>query len=274
MKNFALFLIVVISFVSCKKDASSEDEPPSFECAVYNGITLPQVGDSTNYNVDTTTFKSSLNGGKDVAWNFTGLKIQAAAKTHYIDIAGLKYSSHFPSAKYTSTINDELVYIGSTPTGLEVQGAVITVADTNFIAVYDKKYNQIDFPLNYLDEKSSAYSYDETKYNLQIVVDGDKSSADSLVLSRNGIVNMIVDGCGTLTMPNATYEVLRIYKEETVADTVVAHLFAGFGTKKVIIVEKETIYKTYEFVTDSLSAPVLIIELNNNKEAEVVRFQN
>ena len=274
MKNLALFLIVVISFVSCKKDASSEDETPSFECAVYNGITLPKVGDSINYNVDTTTFKSILNGGKGVAWNFTGLKIQDAAKTHYIDTAALKYSSYFPSAKYTSTINNELVYVGLTSTGLEVQGAVISVADTNFIAVYDKKYNQIDFPLNYLDEKSSAYSYDETKYNLQIVVDGDKSSADSLVLSRNGIVNMIVDGCGTLTMPNATYEVLRIYKEETVADTVVAHVFAGFGTKKFIIVEKETIYKRYEFVTDSLSAPVLIIELNNNKEAEKVHFQN
>ena len=106
------------------------------------------------------------------------------------------------------------------------------------------------------------------------MVDGDKKSADSLVLSRNGIITKSVDGCGTLTMPTATYEVLRIYKEETVADTVIAHVFFGFGTKEFIIVEKETIYKTYEFVTDSLSAPVLIISLNDNEEAEVVHFQN
>ena len=274
MKTLPFFLIVVIGFVSCKKDGGSEDEAPSLECAVYNAITLPEVGDSINYNIDTTTFKSFLNGGKDVAWSFTGLKIQDSTKTHYIDTTGLKYSSYFPSAKFVSTINNELAYLGLTSNGLEVQGAVINVADTNFVAVYDSKYNQIDFPLNYLDEKSDKYSYDETNYNLQILVGGDKKSADSVVLSRNGTITKIVDGCGTLKMPNATYEVLRIYKEETVADTVIAHVFFGFGTKEFIIVEKETIYKTYEFVTDSLNTPVLIIKLNNNKEAEAVFFQN
>ena len=244
MKNLALFLIVVISFICCKKDDGSEEEKPSFECAVYKAIKLPLVGDSINYNIDTTTFKLVLSGGKDFAWSFTGLKIQDSAKTYYLDTAGLKYSSSFPSAKYTSTIHNELVYIGLTSSGLEVQGAVIHIADTTFVAVYDTKYNQIDFPLNYLDENSDTYRYDETKINLQILVEGDKKSADSVVLSRNGIITKTVDGCGTLIMPNETYEVLRIYKEETVADTVIAHVFAGFGTKEFIIIE---FYKTFVF---------------------------
>tara|TARA_B110000211_G_C14079935_1_gene554042 strand:- start:2292 stop:3116 length:825 start_codon:yes stop_codon:yes gene_type:complete len=274
MRNLTLFLIVVISFVGCKKDDPDHVDPSPYECVIYKGDLLPQLGDSINYNIDTTTFKSILSGGEGVTWSFTGLKMQDSAKAHYIDTTGLKYSSSFPASIYTSTINEELVYLGVTSNGLEVQGAVIAVADTQFVAVYDKKYNQIDFPLSYLDDKSETYSYDETKYNIEIMVNGTKTPADSVELSRTGTIMKEVDGCGTLKMPNATYDVLRIYKEETIADTVVAHVFIGFGTKEFVIVEKETIYKTYEFVTDSLSAPVLIIELNDDKEAEVVRFQN
>lgn len=274
MKNIAFILILVIGFISCKKNNGLEEEKPLYECTTYNGHKTPQIGDSINYNIDTTTLNTTIVGGKDISWSFTGLKKQDSVKTYYYDTTGLKYSGLFPSAKYTSIVNQELVYLGLTTNGLEVQGAVIPVADTEFVALYNKPYNQVDFPLNYLDYKSENYSCNETKYNLQILINGARTSVDSLNLFRSGTITKKVDGCGTLKMPNKTYEVLRIFKEETVADTVVAHMFVGFGTKEIVMVEKETIYRTYEFVTDSLSTPLLIVNLNENIEVDHVRFQN
>jgi hypothetical protein len=275
MKNLSLFLIVVISFVSCKKDNDPDHEDPNvYECVLYNGGLLSQTGDSINYNIDTTTFKTVLSGGKGITWSFTGLKKQDSVKVHFKDTSGLQYSSSFPSANYTSIINNELVYLEETASGVKVKGAVITVQDTQFVAVYNTTYNHIDFLLNYNDDLTETYFSDETKYNLLIYINGVQNAADSLEINRTGTITKKVDGCGTLKMPDATYDVLRIYKEETVADTVIAHVFIGIGTNAVPVVERESIYKTYEFVTDSLSAPILIIELNDNKEAEVVRFQN
>ena len=273
MRYLILFLIVVISFVSCEKSNKNED-PKFYECPVYNGSLLPTVGDSINYNIDSTTFKSVLNGGHNVTWSFTGLKKQDSIKVYYDDTAGLKYSNSFPFSKYTSTVNNELVYLEETVNGVKVKGAVITAQDTQFIAVYNTGYNLVNFPLNYNDDITETYFSDDTKYNIFIDINGVQNAADSLEINRTGTITKKVDGCGTLEMPNATYDVLRVYKEETVADTVVAHIFVGLGTNAVTVVERETIYKTYEFVTDSSSTTVLIIKLNDNKEAEVVRFKN
>jgi len=271
MKNTIVLLAIIVVFISCKK-VDTPDNSVSYSCVIFQGTSPPAVNDSIQYFIDTTIFQSVINGGKGVVWNFTGLKQEASLTSYFGDKTAVKNSSLFPTADYVSTLNNERVYLALNSSGIEVQGAVVTISDTQFVAVYNKAYNHYDFPLSYNEGLTSNYAYKDTKYELVIDINGTATSADSLDISRTGTITKKVDGCGTLKMPTGTYEVLRVYKEETISDTAIAYVFQGIGTKPITVIEKETIFRTYEFVTDSFKAPVVIIELDENKQAEIVRF--
>tara|TARA_B100000795_G_C22804053_1_gene443745 strand:- start:1510 stop:2331 length:822 start_codon:yes stop_codon:yes gene_type:complete len=273
MKNIGVLLVVIIAFVSCKK-VDTTDDILIYSCSVFQGVSVPVVEDSIKYFIDTASFHFALSGGKGVFWDFTGLNKQDSITVYFNDKKGLKHSPLFPTSDFVSTLNDELVYLALNSNGLEVQGAIINVSDTQFVASYNKAYKHYDFPLKYNQSLTSSYSYRDMMYELVIDVDGKPIYADSLEIFRTGTITKKVDGCGKLKNANGTYEVLRIYKEETISDTSIAHVFKGIGTKPVTFVEEENIFRTYEFVTDSLNSPIMIIDLDENKQAKSVRFRN
>lgn len=271
MKKTVLFITLIIVLGSCKKDKDS-DNNTSYTCASFQGIKLPVVLDSMNYYVDSTTFSSTLDGGKGVDWSFTGLLKQDSTTVYFKDTTGLKYSPHFPNAQYVSKHNNELVYLAEKSNKIVVQGAIITVSDTQFVAKYDQPFNHFDFPLEYGEDLTNNYVFKDTKVELVIEIDNVPQSADSLQISRAGKITKSVDGCGTIKTPTGTYEVLRVYREEIIADTAIAYVFIGFGTKSFTIIEQETTIRSYEFVSDSLKTPVVIVDLDDNKQAKAVRY--
>jgi hypothetical protein len=270
---FVLGVSVLSVLVSCKDDEETADcSGTAYECITFNGDKIPEIGDEIKIYADTTTLSGTVAGGKGASWNYGTLEKQDSTSLDFVDPSTSSNFSMFPTSNLAVNFGTEFVFLATKSNGVEVLGIEADVQGISMSMEFDNKYNLYDFPLNYGDEFSDDYLLEDTQYNLSFDFQGTNYSADSVVIYRAGTVSTKVDGCGKITTPKGEYDVLRVYKEEVVADTVIAHVFFGLGTIPVPIVQEEVTNRSYEFVTDSLNYPVATIQLDDNLEATEINY--
>lgn len=268
---FVIGLSVVSVLIGCKEDEETADcSGPAYECITFNGDKTPQIGDEITLYADTTTVSGTVKGGKGISWNYEVLEKHDTTTLNFVDPTTSTNSGMFPSANLAVNFESEFVFLNSKTDGIEVLGIEADVQGVVLSMEFDNKYNLYDFPLNYGDEFTDDFLLEDTKYNLTIDFNGSTQYVDSAEVKRVGSVYTKVDGCGTIKTPKGEYDVLRVYKEETVADTVIAYKFIGFGTIPLTIVADSVTNRSYEFVTDSLNYPIVTLKLDANLEVTEV----
>lgn len=270
---FVLGVSLLSVLVSCKDDEETADcGGPAYECITFNGDNTPQIGDEIKIYADTSTYSGVVKGGKGTSWNFSTLEKQDSTSLDFVDPLTSANAFMFPSSNLAVNFGTEFVFLNTKSDGIEVLGIEAEVQGISLSMEFDEKYNLYDFPLNYGDEFTDDYLLEDTQYNLNFDFQGTNYSADSVEVLRVGSVSTKVDGCGKITTPKGVYDVLRVYKEEVVADTVIAHVFFGLGTIEVPIVQEEVTNRFYEFVSDSLNYPVATVLVDENLEIIEVNY--
>lgn len=275
MKKLLSVLSIGILAASCSSDDDAVDcnTTPPYECITYNGDKIPAQGETVKIYADTVAVTGTIAGGKGKVWNYTELEKQDSLEISFVDPSSTVNGSEFPASNLAANFGgSEVVFLASKSDGIEVLGIEIDLEGTALAMGFDDSYNLFDFPLDYGDEFSDDYFIEDTKYNLSFDFDGQNYNADSVYVKREGTISTKVDGCGKIKTPKGEYEVLRVYKEETVADTVIAYVFIGLGTFPVPIIQEVEVTRSYEFVTDSLNYPVATILLNEDKEAYEINY--
>lgn len=268
--------IVFLSAIALFFGACSEEEElcegTTYECTKFNGDSIPQVGSSLKLYADTSTYSGTVQSGTNVTWDYSLAEIQDSIEFSFVDPSTTTSGSEFPSANLAVNISSEVVYLKSGTEGVEVLGIEVDVQGTKLASSFDETYNLFEFPLRNGDNITDGFLLEDTKYNLTIDYQGNQVSADSVEIKRVGSVLTKVQGCGKLITPYGEYDVLKVYKEEMVADTITAHVFIGFGTIPFQIVEEESVNRTIEFLTDSLPYPPVTLYLNEEMEITEVTY--
>jgi len=274
MKKIGLFLCVISIIVACKKEDPKDESSPSYSCVIFNGNFVPNNKDTVNLLIDSTTYAGTvLSGDKGATWDFSKLTQIDSFDIPFIGVSLLSNASDFPDADVAGEYG-ALTFFKKNANGLEILSEETGVEALDFILKLDDTYNFFDYSMNYQDEFSDEFSLNQTEELVAFEHEGASVSADSVTFNRQGNFQKTVDGCGKLITPNGTFDVLRVYKEETVSDTIIAYQTLGPVSIKLPIVNSKETYYSYEFYTDSAYSvyPIVKANLNANKEIQEVIY--
>ena len=271
MKALCSFLFVISVLLACKKEANKEESSLSYSCISFNGNFVPNNKDTVNFLIDSTTYSGMVLGSdKGTTWDFSKFTQVDSFDIPFIGVSLLPNASDFPDAD----VAGEFTFLKKNANGLAVLSVETGVEGLDFVLKLDETYNLFDYPLEYQDEFSDEFSLSQTEKWVTFEYEGATENFDSITFNRHGKISKTVDGCGKLVTPNGTFDVLRVYKEETITDTIIGYKFVGLFSVALPIVNSKETYYSYEFYTDSAYSvyPIVKTNLNANKEIQEVIY--
>lgn len=274
MKTLCSFLFVIAVLVACKKEDSKEESSLSYSCITFNGNFAPNNNDTVTLLIDSTTYEGTVLGSdKAATWDFSKLTQIDSFDIPFIGASLVSNVTDFPDADIAGEYG-ALTFFKKNANGLEVLSEETGVEGLDFVLKLDETYNLFDYPMEYQDEFSDEFSLSQTEKWVTFEYEGATEDFDSITFNRHGEISKRVDGCGKLVTPNGTFDVLRVYKEETITDTIIGYKFVGLFSIELPIVNSKETYYSYEFCTDSAYSvyPIVKINLNANKEIQEVIY--
>ena len=269
MKKIGLFLCLISVILACKKEDPKDESSPSYSCIIFNGNFAPNNKDTLTFLIDSTTYVGTvLSDDKGATWDFSQLTQIDSFDIPFIGVSLLPNASDFPDADVAGEYG-ALTFFKKNANGLEILSEETGVEALDFILKLDDTYNFFDYPMNYQDEFSDEFSLNQTEELVVFEHEGTSVSADSVTFNRQGNFQKTVDGCGKLITLNGTFDVLRVYKEETVSDTIIGYQVLGTTSNELSVVESKETYYSYEFYTDSAYSVYPIIRANLNADREI-----
>lgn len=271
VKGIVYLTVITLLTGACSKDEET-CEGSTYECSKFDGDSIPQVGSALKLYADTSTYSGTVKSGTNVTWDYSLAEIQDSIELDFVDPTTTSSGTEFPMSNLAVDVGAEVVYLKSGSEGVEVLGIEVDVQGTKIASAFDETYNLFEFPLRNGDKITDGFLLEDTKYNLTVNYLGSPVSADSVEIKRVGSVLTHVQGCGKVKTPYGEYDVLKVYKEETIADTITAYVFFGFGTIPLQVVEEASVNRSVEFLTDSLPYPAVTVYLDENMETTEVVF--
>lgn len=271
VKGIVYLTVITLLTGACSKDEET-CEGSTYECSRFNGDSIPQVSSALKLYADTSTYSGTVKSGTNVTWDYSLAEIQDSIQLDFVDPTTTSSGTEFPMSNLAVDVGAEVVYLKSGSEGVEVLGIEVDVQGTKIASAFDETYNLFEFPLRNGDKITDGFLLEDTKYNLTVNYLGSPVSADSVEIKRVGSVLTHVQGCGKVKTPYGEYDVLKVYKEETIADTITAYVFFGFGTIPLQVVEEASVNRSVEFLTDSLPYPAVTVYLDENMETTEVVF--
>jgi hypothetical protein len=238
------------------------------------------VGDNIYEAVDSLPSNSITigNSGASQTWDFSSLQVMEVDTIEVISPVGTPYESIHPNANMCVEIDDELMYLDKSSTGLEMVG----YGDVPFNALI------IPLPLNYgLSQQTGLNTVMDSSLQNMFFPDSlapfissnpldDK--IDSLKIFVVQSSNFNVDAWGDVTIPMGTYSSLRLNVEETTITDLYAYCSSSLTTSGswypvpplLFPTETETVNR-YQWWSNDPSVKFMLAELemdslNNNVE--------
>ena len=191
MKQFYLTLFIICS---CSVILHAQ---PTLTAANYT----PLAGENFQQNFHGVT--NPFPAGANQTWDFSN----ANATIYWIDIysyvtaASLPNASLFPGANLATGSGNDYSFFNANSTAYELVGYISNGIQTN----YSNTETLMTFPFTYTDSYTDSFS---------------ATYFDSVSFTRNGTINAVADGYGTVILPWGTIsDVLRIHIIEDYIDS-------------------------------------------------------
>ena len=208
---------------------------------------------------DTVNFSSIVPGdpGVNLTWDFTGVNASYNDTINIVEPGTTPFADNFPNANYSyyvsladSTLlysymvrsDDKFTSKGAAYESSEV-GTIITNINPEEII--------LDFPVNYLDNYSEAYSY-------FFVIESPMPGADSIKVKTDITKETTVDAWGSITTTLGTYDALRQHITDVQTDSTFM-LLAGTW---MFVSATEVTSSTYDWWTNNSSIGTMLFSID------------
>lgn len=172
----------------------------------YRGILFDEL-DSINL---------AISSGENQVWDFSWLEDDDTDTLRIIKADLTPFGNEFPDASFGISSNEaNYFYQSINPQGVKLLGRVNydAIFDFNTVYRFNATGNSINFPLRYQDTYEFSYSY-FVQYPTLF------PGTDSIRVWNGSSFDLEVDAFGQLSLPNGSYEVLRLKQTAYIADTV------------------------------------------------------
>lgn len=216
---------------------------------------LPVVGTYYINATDSNYVAPIPAGGAAQSWNYSSLLNNVQDTLGFISSVGTPYASNFPLsnlAGFDATTNAWIYFI-SNSSGFYVNGGYSTAFFGGIVLKYNPAQLIVPAPFTYNDTRISNYRFEYADTTSLV------PTADSVKYIINGTINMIGDGYGALTLPNANYpNTLRIKSTTVQSDTIqVKFPFIGWSTFST----SQTQSTNYRWVKNGTASNALLLEI-------------
>lgn len=174
----------------------------SFSQITVTSSNFAAAGDMTITSTDTLISTAIGSTGTNQTWSFTSMTSHFYDTMNFLATSATPYATDFPSSNITMDLgNDDLLFINSSSTTLEILGGLVFGQPLTF----SDPQTRVNFPLNYGDNLSDTYAAIAEVSGADVGL-----PVDSVRLTLTGTSSSSVDSWGTMTTPLGTYDVLRV----------------------------------------------------------------
>jgi len=239
------------------------------------------VGDIIYQAVDSMPSNSITigNSGSNQTWDFSSLQDMEIDIIEVISPVGTAYENLHPDANMCVEIDDELMYLDKSSTGLEMVGygnVPLNVVMIPLPLVYG--LSQQIGPNTIMDSvfDNSAGLFDNS---LAPIISANPlfNQVDSLKIKVVATSDFNVDAWGNVTIPLGTYDALRLKVEETNTTEFFAYCSASgiggswFSAQNFFPIETETVNR-YQWWSNDPSVKFMLAELEMDSLSNNVEF--
>lgn len=208
----------------------------------------PEIG--TSSTMMTGIYSNPGDSGADQVWNLAGMFAQNGSEIEYLNPTGLPQSEVFPEATHAFHSEDEsntYSYFSYDNDQMTEIGYYSESPNVTVLTTFSDPRTHLIFPLNYTDSFNDTFASE----TINEIIVGQDTIVNTLL--EVGFHEAEVDGYGTLTTPEATYEdVLRVKIESEVTYTV--------NTDGEEESSGERISTTYQFYKAGISTPLVTLQ--------------
>lgn len=218
---------------------------------------LPIVGTYYINATDSNYVAPIPAGGAAQSWNYSSLLNNVQDTIGFMSSVGTPYASTFPQANLAGfdANTNAWIYFISNSTGFYVNGAYSSAFFGGILLNYNPPQLIVPAPFTYNDTRLSNYRFEYADTTSLI-----SGSPDSVKYIINGTINMLGDGYGLLTLPNANHpNTLRIKSTTVQSDTIQVKIpFVGWTTFS----STQTQTTNYRWVKNGTASNALLLEIS------------
>lgn len=203
-------------------------------------------------------------------WDFSALAAHDTFSRTIMLPTGTPFEGHFPDADIVIEEDSAFVYYNLNNGDLNIIGAGTAEVDGNdsilILFDFEPQLKLFQFPITY----NSAFS-DVSKSILQLPGEAFGGFVDSIRIETTSNIGVIVDGFGTLTLPQDTLEALRMERRTVSLDTTYI-LVAGDSTWTVFDASPADTTLVFNWVTNEngWDLPVVTVEVENDSSGNII----
>lgn len=173
--------------------------------------------------------------GTNKTWDFTSLNEVSNRTINFVDPSTLPSGSSFPNANLAQIENGNVIYLNKSNSGIEAVGTTQSFNGMDFDAQFSPAFSIINFPLEYGDNISGSYNFQEQFYlgidtTVTLLGSNINVKIDSVRIKRSTNITGTVDAWGTVEFTNGEIDALRASITQVNVDST----WAKFGAPIVI----------------------------------------
>jgi len=162
--------------------------------------------------------------GTNKTWDFTSLNEVSNRTINFVDPSTLPSGSSFPNANLAQIENGNVIYLNKSNSGIEAVGTTQSFNGMDFDAQFSPAFSIINFPLEYGDNISGSYNFQEQFYlgidtTVTVLSMPINIKLDSIRIKRATSISGSVDAWGTVEFTNGEIEALRASITQTNTDS-------------------------------------------------------
>jgi len=212
-------------------------------------------------------------------WDFSSLQIMDIEEIEVISPIGTPFAGMYPNADMCVEMDDELLYLDKSSSGIQVVGFGGIPGNMLLIPL------PLTYGLNYQDGPNTIMdsvlvnSFIDDSLAPYISLNPSYDQIDSLKITVVMTSDFTVDAWGGITIPMGTYASLRVKVEETTIsnNSLYCSSSAGLGGGWYVLPAETELAIRYEWWTNDTSVKLRLIELEmdsfNNVEAAIFLTQ-
>ncbi|HEY8366521.1 MAG TPA: hypothetical protein VIL57_05185, partial [Bacteroidia bacterium] len=152
--------------------------------------------------------------GTNKTWDFTSLNEVSNRTINFVDPSTLPSGSSFPNANLAQIENGNVIYLNKSNSGIEAVGTTQSFNGMDFDAQFSPAFSIINFPLEYGDNISGSYNFQEQFYlgidtTVTLLGSNINVKIDSVRIKRSTNITGTVDAWGTVEFTNGEIDALR-----------------------------------------------------------------
>jgi hypothetical protein len=200
--------------------------------------------------------------GGNKLWDFTALDADEQYQHEFMLPQWTPYSEEFPFASMAIYLGDidAYAYFNRNNDQFALIGLVGEYEDYGLMtAEVEPKEIYLDFPVQYGDSREETFFVD-------IRIENDSPPGDSLRLKETTNKTTNVDGWGSLSIPLGSFDVLRIYEQRLIVDSIWVKMF---GTWVFLEANQKTVTR-YLWVSDDDEIGYTLATMYYDPESQTV----